>query len=202
MSQRKFEDLSAFMDGASQDDKFLDDLLKDVELAQKWQSYHLIRDGLRKDLPNELQIDISVSVAEAIAQEPSIVAPKKSKVKIPFFGEVVPLVRQGGQFAVAATVAVAVILGYQQFNQPIQEQPFSSAPIVPVAGIQGGLSPVSLEQTRTVPRNDLVEQRRRLNAYLSDHKQQIRSKSLVEQPDSATANEQQDKDANSDSEQK
>jgi sigma-E factor negative regulatory protein RseA len=69
-----------------------------------------------------------------------------------------------------------MIIGVQQVNQADVDQPFNAA--APIPGIQGGLSPVSFDQTRTVPNFDGVEQRRRINAYLTDHKQQLRFKTI------------------------
>ncbi|WP_340676950.1 RseA family anti-sigma factor [Paraglaciecola sp.] len=193
MSQ-KFENLSALVDGEnSQFDLQGNDLItamkNDKQLVQKWHSYHVIRYGIRKELPPQMQFDIAAKVALALESEPAILAPKKNWRDIPMLGSVVPFVRQGGQFAIAASVAVAMIIGVQQFNQIDAEQPFNSA--APILGIPGGLSPVSFEQTHTVPQNDIVEQRRRINAYIADHQQQMRLKSvelnstpnLVEQPD-------------------
>ncbi|MFQ3197308.1 MAG: sigma-E factor negative regulatory protein RseA [Paraglaciecola sp.] len=183
MSQ-KIENLSAWVDGEYQQHQLLDELKSSELLAQKWQRYHLIRDGLRKELPEQLNFDIAANVAAAMEFEPSILAPKKSWRDLPLMTSVVPFAKQGGQMAVAASVAVAMIIGVQQFNQPELDQPFNSAPSI--LGIQGGLSPVSLEQTRTLPRTDVSEQRRVINAYLNDHKQQLRFKAvpLEEQADS------------------
>lgn len=108
-------------------------------------------------------------------------------------GKASPLFQQTGQFAVAASVAVAVILGVQQYNQPVEDQPFNAAPTIPVTGIQGGLSPVSLEQTRALPRPDVSVQRQRLNAYLNDHNQQVRRKSTADS--SFEVNSENDKQA-------
>ncbi|UAA40070.1 transcriptional regulator [Paraneptunicella aestuarii] len=202
MTQRKIESLSAYIDGDHQDGKFLEELRSDPELISKWHRYHIIKDGLKNELPTELHLDLSDSIAKAIEKEPVIMAPKPSLLKS-FFGKgskgsVTPLVQQTGQFAIAATVAVAVILGYQQYNTPVAEQPFSATPVIPVSGIQGGLSPVSLEQTRSLPGNDVMEQRRRLNAYLNDHNQQVRRKSNVE-PNSNTPDDASNEGTNKDS---
>lgn len=182
MSQ-KIENLSAWVDGEFQQHQLIDELKTDELLAQKWQRYHLIRDGLRKELPEQINFDIAANVAAALQSEPCILAPKKFWQDLPLIASVVPFAKQGGQMAVAASVAVAMILGVQQFNQPKLDQPFNSAPSI--LGIQGGLSPVSLEQTRTLPRTDVSEQRRVINAYLNDHKQQLRFKAvpLEEQAD-------------------
>lgn len=181
MSQ-KIENLSALVDGELHDEQLLDAIKNDAELASKWQSYHIIRDGLRKEMAAQINIDIAANVAAALASEPAILAPKKSWRDLPLIGSVVPFAKQGGQMAVAASVAVAMIIGVQQFNQADVEQPFNSAPAL--LGIQGGLSPVSLEQTRTLPRADASEQRRVINAYLNDHKQQLRFKAAPAQDES------------------
>lgn len=195
MTQRKIESLSSYIDGDHQDETFLEELRNDAELISKWHSYHIIRDGLRKELPTELNLDLSDKIAQAIDNEPTLMAPKPSLIKGWFGkgikGAVTPALQQTGQFAIAASVAVAVILGYQQYNQPVADQPFNVAPTIPVNGIQGGLSPVSLEQTRTLPRADVAEQRRRLNAYLNDHNQQMRRKSNVD-TNIGVAGQQQD----------
>lgn len=176
MTEKKFEDLSAWMDGES-NTGMIGETCNDKELSSKWRNYHLIRDGLRKELPSQLNFDISGSVARAIAEEPAILAPKKGLRDLPVIGKVVPLIRHGGQFAIAASVAAAMIIGVQQLNQPKPEQPFSSAPALQIPGMQsGGLSPVSLEQTRALPPANAIEQKRRISAYLNDHQRQLRLK--------------------------
>jgi sigma-E factor negative regulatory protein RseA len=174
MSQ-EIEDLSALVDGELQDSDFINGLKDNTELAAKWQNYHLIRDSLRKELPSHINFDIAANVAQALESEPAILAPKKSWRDLPLVGSMLPFAKQGGQMAIAASVAVAMILGVQQINQPELDQPIYSAR--PILGIQGGLSPVSMEQTRSAPPRDLTEQRKRIIAYLEDHQQQMRLKS-------------------------
>jgi sigma-E factor negative regulatory protein RseA len=180
MSQ-KFENLSALVDGehdahTSSSSDVLDAVKNDADLKLKWVSYHLIRDGLRKELPVNINFDIADKVAQALESEPAILAPKKTWRDLPLVGSVVPFAKQGGQMAIAASVAVAMIIGVQQFNQGDVDQPFNAAP--PIPGIQGGLSPVSFDQTRDIPNSSAVEQRRRINAYMTDHKQQLRFKTI------------------------
>ncbi len=171
---QKHENLSAFVDGETQDDAIVNALKTDETLSLKWQRYHLIRHGLRKELPEFADFDISARVAEALQDEPAILAPKRTWQDLPVVASVIPMVRSGGQLAIAASVAVAMVLGVQKLNQEDQ-QIFNPAPAT-IPGIQGGLSPVSLEQTQTTSRTDIMEQRRRINAYLTDHKQQVRLK--------------------------
>ncbi|MBL4630293.1 MAG: transcriptional regulator [Paraglaciecola sp.] len=180
MSQ-KFENLSALVDGEdiasnSSSRHVLDAVKNDAELQLKWKSYHLIRDGLRQELPANLNFDIADKVAKALESEPVILAPKKTWRDLPLVGSVVPFAKQGGQTAIAASVAVAMIIGFQQVNQADVEQPFNAAP--PIPGILGGLSPVSFDQTRAIPSSSGVEQRQRINVYVMDHKQQLRFKTI------------------------
>lgn len=171
---QKHENLSAFVDGESQDDNMVSMIGRDEELSAKWQRYHLIRQGLRKELPQNASFDISAQVALALQSEPAILAPKRTWRDMPLVANVMPLVRSSGQLAIAASVAVAMVIGVQKLNQE-EQQIFNPAPAT-FQGIQGGLSPVSLEQTTAIPRTDVMEQRRRINAYLTDHRQQVRLK--------------------------
>jgi len=189
MTQQQ-EKLSAFMDGETEGNEIIDAIKQDDALQAKWQRYHLIRSGLRKEASVAPQLDITASVAKALEDEPTIMAPKKSRwSKIPVLGSVVPFAKQSGQYAVAASVAAALILGYQQFNQPVTpDEPFMTAPTVMP---QGGLSPVSLQQTRTLPRNDMatmLEKKRKVNALIADHEQQVMLKQAEEQSEEAKRN--------------
>lgn len=177
MTQSKFENLSAFIDGESNESSVVEQLKADKESQDKWSRYHLVRDCLREEVAPTLQFDIADNIAKALEQEPAIVAPKTQKSSIPVLGNVVPMLRQGGQFAIAASVAVAMILGYQQINQPQVDPTLNTAPTLGVGGINGGLSPVSLEQTRSLQQSDFVEQKRKINALLEDHQQQLLLKS-------------------------
>ena len=188
MSQ-KFENLSALVDGedatsSSSRSYLLDGIKDDVDLQLKWKSYHLIRNSLRQELPADIYLDIADRVAQALDAEPAILAPKKTWRDISLISNIVPFAKQGGQMAIAASVAVVMIIGVQQLNQADVIQPFNAAP--PIPGIQGGLSPVSFDQARTVPNSDGVEQRRRINAYMTDHKQQLRFKTIQITSDDST----------------
>jgi sigma-E factor negative regulatory protein RseA len=180
MSQ-KFKNLSALVDGediasGTSRSQMLDAVKDDVDLQLKWRSYHLIRDGLRQEMPVNIHFDIADKVAQALEAEPAILAPKKTWRNIPLVSNVVPFAKQGGQMAIAASAAIVMIIGVQQLNQADVIQPFNAAP--PIPGIQGGLSPVSFDQARTVVNSDGAEQKKRINAYMTDHKQQLRFKTI------------------------
>ncbi|MBT0585796.1 sigma-E factor negative regulatory protein [Alteromonas oceanisediminis] len=178
MTQQQ-ENLSAFTDGELNEGHgdLVNALKQDEQLQQKWQRYHLIRDGLRGELGQSTGFDVAASIAAAIEDEPAIVAPKRTWQDLPVVSTVVPLFKQSGQYLVAASVAAALILGVQNYNQPSDSEPFMTA--TPISGPQGNLTPVSLEQTRSVQRNDmaeLLEQRKMINALIADHQRQLQMK--------------------------
>lgn len=192
MTQARFENLSAVVDGEESDNAFLEQISADDELASRWRNYHLIKDAMRNDLPDSIQLDIADAVAAAIDKEPTVIAPAVAKESAereinttgkdrkPLLGNVLPLFRQGGQFAIAASVAVAVIIGYQQINYSQQDTDLNIAPVKAVTGIQSGLSPVSLSHDTALPQTEVMEKRRKLNALMADHKQQMVLKTSID----------------------
>lgn len=182
MTQARFENLSALVDGEESDNAVLEQLSTDDALASRWQNYHLIKDAMRNDLPDSIHLNIADAVAQAIDKEPTVIAPAKTaesntreseKVRKPLLGNVLPMFRQGGQFAIAASVAVAVIIGYQQLNYSQPDNDLNIAPVKAVTGIQSGLSPVSLSHDTALPQTEVMEKRRKLNALMADHRQQM-----------------------------
>ncbi|APD86838.1 transcriptional regulator [Alteromonas sp. Mex14] len=187
MTQQQ-EKLSAFMDGEIEGNEIIDAIKHDEALQAKWKRYHVYRGAMRKEASVAPQLDITASVAAALENEPAILAPKRSRwASIPLIGNVVPFAKQSGQFAVAASVAVAVIFGVQYSNQDVPTEPFMTAPTI---APQGGLAPVSLEQTRALPRNDMnevLEKKRKINALIADHEQQIKLKQAQEDENESNA---------------
>lgn len=180
----KFEQLSAWVDG-EQSTTQVDDVKTDVQLQQKWQDYHLVGDTLRGDEILLTDKSLLESIADALDDEPTVLAPNPNKSKIiPIWSNVVSLAKQSSQFAVAASVAAVMILGVQNYNTEVS-QPFTTAP---TSGPQGGLAPVSLSQSRTIQtpeqqmneRQAVLEQRKRINALLVDHQQQTRLQAAIE----------------------
>jgi len=192
----KFEQLSAWVDGEASTTR-VDDVKADVQLQQKWQDYHLMGDTLRGDEVLLTDKSLLESIADALDDEPTVLAPSSKSRVIPIWQNVVSLGKQSSQFAVAAGVAAVMILGVQNYNTEAT-QPFMTAP---TSGPQGGLAPVSLSQSRTIQtpeqqlneRQALLEQRKRINALLVDHQQQVRLQAAQ-----ITTNEQSEKQVNPD----
>ena len=182
------EQLSALMDGDLSEIEVLNELGTDPALQDTWSRYHLIGDAMRGDLPVNLQLDLSDSIMLALEDEPAILAPKPAQPAAPAVktaGKVVPLVRrfgqQMGQYAIAASVAAAVIFGVQQYQG---KDGVPTSPVLNTIPVGGSAAPVSVhypqDGSRTGVRQQglseqqMQEQRERINAFLRDHQLQQR----------------------------
>ncbi|MGO1247397.1 MAG: sigma-E factor negative regulatory protein [Oceanisphaera sp.] len=186
------EQISALVDGEIQDKVLLEQLSEQPELADTFGRYHLYGDALRNDLPNNLHLDLSDKIALALTDEPALVAAtdkqallnekasnvehshdNSTNVVRPRFGKVSPVLRYIGQFAVAASVSAAVIVGVQQYSQ--HDLP---SPVLNTIPLNGGAAPVSLnyqaEPHQSVSEQTRLEQQRRIHELLMDHELQQR----------------------------
>ncbi|HEY0208566.1 anti-sigma-E factor RseA [Acerihabitans sp.] len=183
------EKLSALMDGESFDNELLNELSRDDKLQQSWQRYHLIRDTLRGDIGATLHLDIADRVAQAIAREPVRLLPDAVKEsqpapdtwhKLPFWHKARPWAAQLTQIGLAACVSLAVIVGVQHYNQPVNNDAQPEAPVFNTLPMMGQASPVSLGVPSATNAADngsqqqMQEQRKRINAILQDYELQRR----------------------------
>ena len=84
MSESKFETISSIVDNyrvpEQESEQTIDEMLKDEDLANTWENYHLIGDVMRNEVPAALQLDLSAQIASAIADEPTVLAPRRSSI--------------------------------------------------------------------------------------------------------------------------
>ncbi|WP_323889964.1 RseA family anti-sigma factor [Aeromonas veronii] len=187
------EQISALMDGDLSDAEVLNELEMDSDLQDTWGRYHLIGDAMRGDLPVNLQLDLSDSIMAALEDEPSILAPKPVETApvlqpavapVKTDSNVVPLFRrvgqQLGQYAIAASVAAAVIFGVQQYQG---QDGVPANPVLNTIPIGGSAAPVSVHypqqdgaraRQQGLTEQQMQEQRERINAFLRDHQLQQR----------------------------
>ena len=187
------EQISALMDGDLSDAEVLNELEMDSDLQDTWGRYHLIGDAMRGDLPVNLQLDLSDSIMAALEDEPTILAPKPvetAPVQQPVVASVktdsnvVPLFRrvgqQLGQYAIAASVAAAVIFGVQHYQG---QDGVPTNPVLNTIPIGGSAAPVSVHypqqdgaraRQQGLTEQQMQEQRERINAFLRDHQLQQR----------------------------
>ncbi|MCL1123107.1 sigma-E factor negative regulatory protein [Shewanella surugensis] len=182
--------VSAAVDGEV-DNNTLAELANDIDSHEKWRDYQIIGDAMRNELPSVLNIDLSMSIAEAIAQEPchhmadvkteqidrNVSAANQSSKQQ---SKVVPLFKQFGQYAIAASVALVVVVSVDNYNQSntVDTSPLS---VLNTRPLVGSVSPVSLQtgsmqqSSASASKNDQVaDQRLRINAYIQDHQLQQR----------------------------
>ncbi|MFQ1895401.1 sigma-E factor negative regulatory protein [Aeromonas veronii] len=187
------EQISALMDGDLSDAEVLNELEMDSDLQDTWGRYHLIGDAMRGDLPVNLQLDLSDSIMAALEDEPTILAPKPVETApvlqpavapVKTDSNVVSLFRrvgqQLGQYAIAASVAAAVIFGVQQYQG---QDGVPANPVLNTIPIGGSAAPVSVHypqqdgaraRQQGLTEQQMQEQRERINAFLRDHQLQQR----------------------------
>lgn len=212
----RYESLSALMDNAADTDaEALEQLLSSTEDQQQWSRYHLIGQAMRDELPSHMDLNLSARIADAIADEPTVLSPTATPSATPESNEpaelinmskrrakrasVVKFVRHAGQYAIAATVAAVAVIGVQQYSaQGDGDAVDNNGPVLETRPLIGGAAPVSLDSSAPVRRSRpdissreasqqrLIEQRMRINAYLQDHELQMRM-----QQRNAQANERQ-----------
>lgn len=185
MSESKFEAISSLVDNYrttdNESEQTIDEMLKDEHLSTTWQHYHLIGDVIRDEMPPVMQLDLSAQIAEALQDEPTILAPKRVADKTPntFKAKVVQLVKPLGQLAIAASAAGLMIIGVQQ-NTVNNNEIITPNEIAQTRPLAGFANPVSFNYQQPVkPQKQAVleqkiEQQRRFQALLSDHQQQIK----------------------------
>jgi sigma-E factor negative regulatory protein RseA len=201
--------VSAAADGEV-DIQTMAELAADKTSHGKWQNYHMIGDAMRSELPKAFDLDLSAKIAAAIELEPAILAPQPQAPQANVLqtknkpvqeagttnnvSNLVPLFKQLGQYAIAASVALVAVVGVQNYNQEQDAQAPMS--VLTTRPLVGSVSPVSLQtggqqsNTQGVSNEQMVEQRRRINAYIQDHMLQQRLNPGVISAD----NNQQDTD--------
>ncbi len=181
MSESQSEFVSSLVDNYQQSDKLLDEVITDSDLSDTWNNYHLIGDIIRDELPQELQLDLFEQIADAIAQEPTILAPKTSVSVIGHVkAKIMPLMKPFGQVAIAASAAGLMILGVQ--TNIVNNETVIPTQVVQTVPLAGFADPVSFNyqtENRLTKKQAYVEQQRRFQALLFDHQQQVKLSALM-----------------------
>jgi sigma-E factor negative regulatory protein RseA len=134
MNEQKREQLSALVDDelAQEASSVIESLLEDNDAKETWSRYHLIGNSLRGQLPEHI-VDISSNVSQAIASEPTILAPAKKSSSRKSSDLMKPVMG----FAIAASVAAVAIFNVQQANQisEIGQSPGTGQPVIAQSSI-------------------------------------------------------------------
>ncbi|MFB0999906.1 MAG: RseA family anti-sigma factor [Colwellia sp.] len=169
MSESKFETVSSCVDNFQHNENAFDEIINDEHLSTTWDRYHLIGDVLRNDTSDILQLDLSSQIAKAIADEPTILAPKINNIFVlKVKAKVVEFARPFGQLAIAASAAGLMVLGVQS-NVAQNNETILPSQIVKTIPMAGFAEPVSLnfqEPDRASQKQAFIDQHRRFHALL------------------------------------
>lgn len=169
MSEKTREAISALMDGEADElevHRTLNQLKDSPELREQWQRYHLMGAVLKEEA-GAINLNLADAVAAAIDED-------NSDIRSPVEHSSAPVVVRSPWYsrfaggAVAASVALAVVLGFQQFNSGSGELPTQlvqntspSVQAMPVA-VTPAVSPVQNTQ-------QLAATQEKLQQYLLEH---------------------------------
>jgi len=187
--------VSAAVDGEI-DEQTLAELAADKDSHEQWRDYHMIGDAMRGELPKAIHLDLSANIAAAIENEPTIIAPVKRetpndvKVKTAGLSNVIPMFKQFGQYAIAASVALVAVVGVQNYGHQESAIDASPLPVLNTRPLVGSVTPVSLQtgpvqQNQSFTNDQVMEQRQRINAYIQDHMLQQRLNNGVQIDDNS-----------------
>ena len=183
MNEKKFETVSELIDEQNVDINQLSDIVSDKALSDTWSRYHLIGDVMRDEVPEAMSLDLSASIAQAIDNEPTVLAPKpRTSVAAMLKAKVVQFGKPVGQMAIAASAAGLMILGVQT-NVAENEAIVPATQVVQTMPVIGNLDPVSFNYATNSKSNQkqaYIEQQRRFHALLADHKQQVKLSSIAQ----------------------
>ncbi|AFU97882.1 sigma-E factor negative regulatory protein [Simiduia agarivorans] len=179
-NQKLQESLSALMDDQASELE-LRRLLKAMKdgdsLSESWSNYHLAASAMRGELSPRVPVDYSAGIMAALEAEPAHrMTPAK---KQGFWG-------LAGKFAVAASVAGAVVIGAQQFADQehalVAEAPAASLPAgaVPEGFASPDLTARTVNVSEASPLAAELEQNQRLIYVPTAAEQQIQNQVVEE----------------------
>ncbi len=181
MCEKKFETVSSLVDQQVTGDEYLDEIVESDTLSDTWERYHLIGDVMRDEVADSISLDMSASIADAIAQEPTVLAPKRNVITSKVKAKVVQFAKPFGQVAIAASAAGLMVLGVQT-NVAENDVITPTQQVVQTMPLGGIADPVSYNyasENQTSKKQAYIEQQRRFQALLADHKQQIKLSSVA-----------------------
>jgi len=194
MSEEKFETISSLTDSYQLDDASMEEIVNDQEQNEQWSRYHLIGDVMRDEVPEAIDTELSMRIADAIAQEPTVLAPvSKPSISSKVKAKVVSFIKPMGQVAIAASAAGLMVIGVQQ--NVAQNDVSAPSQLMQTKPLIGTAQPVSLnyqQPDRKSQQQVMVEQQRKFQALLQDHKQQVKFSSME---DKAQSDKQQEQEA-------
>lgn len=129
-------------------DQVFASLRQDEEQQRTWGRYCIIGDAMRRNLPEDPNHNLFSRVQQALEDEPPLLSPAPAitdevdatpvnVVELPAKSSNDSFFKPVAGFAVAASVALASVLGFQMFSQPVDEfQKPVVATVLPSPGTQ------------------------------------------------------------------
>lgn len=118
MTENQYEYISALMDAELEQQPVnaenLDALVRNDDMRTRWQHFHLIGAMLRNEAKATMPVDISAAVAEQVAAEPVIIAPKHGLLRK---AQLKSWLKPAANIAIAASVALVTVLGVTQYQR-------------------------------------------------------------------------------------
>lgn len=190
-------------DGRHLNDSLIDKLGNDSSLQDEWKSFALIRDVMQSESASCQRWDIANNVALALENEPChgiVQAEIEPVANVPTDVANVPTdnvvtmqsaqptpqqqrtylpswFQQLSQVGMAAGVALAVIVGVQQYNETDFPLAGPQPPVLQTIPLSGSAEPVSFSRKAMQSHPSeakVMEQRRRINALFQDYELQLR----------------------------
>lgn len=177
MSDKLRESLSALMDDEANElelERILSRIGGDSSLRETWVRYHAARSATSGQAAGLLHLDVSQRVSAALQVDEAVIQQHPMQ----------RFLRPIGSFAVAASVAVAVVIGGQQLNvlgtEGSLSSPMASGPspvgvintvgAIPVRASYGTANVPELQTTNRTAYRELARQR--MARYMQEHAEQ------------------------------
>jgi len=118
MVEQKRQYVSAIMDDIISSETDVEDLISDPEMRSIWSRFHLVRDIIQGDLPEVIDPEMDIRIAQAIQDEPVLLVPSARNQVATLGANVRNWAEQATSFAIAASVMALMIFGAQFMNSP------------------------------------------------------------------------------------
>lgn len=155
MIEKTAEEISSLMDDELDEHsraRVVHKMKDDDEMKSRWEHYHLIGEALRNNLPEIIHPDLANRINNILHQEPSYQFPQNISAQT---ARRAPRNRAVTGFAIAASLAVVTVLGFQQLTSqnelPGQQQLVTMQEITAVPHIASQeASPTAVLETQAV----------------------------------------------------
>ena len=164
MTEKKFEMLSAVMDGEMEPTQAtLEQIGQDDSLRQGWSRYHLIRAVIQDRQAPDVYADLQAQVSTALQNEATILAPKRKRFSAKGFA------KQATGMAIAATIATIAVVTVQ--NGTVEQNETGQIAAVDKAQTTVKVQPKDALQTVSTKEDSRLSSdlEARLSGYLVNH---------------------------------